>query len=1273
MRTRKIATLVLTLFVNANIMQFATAATADVALMTGDMTRTSTQRIAVQQAAMALVTESSDIDGDGFLESPAMLTGAGGPVGGGLIPLASSAPKNDSYGGNLGYCAWDNGSTNNSVNRITGSTNSPSAPVLAVISAGIDGVFQTTCANIAAGQGAQGDDYVVSYNSTQIQMGVSGTLFFGDPVPTVAALNALSPATLKDGQVRVVKATNAMYSWNAGLSTWVSITGGSSLPWVQTGSSYISASPIGVSGGSNVGLTSGSYYTLTGSESGTNVVADTTSIQARNNGVASTLSLNPLGGSVTANGSPVLTVANLTSSNVTNALGYTPLNQAGGTVSGALQVTGSLTTSTALLVQNASQVPGSYSAIALAYAGAGNQYGMTLRPTADNATAINFLNAAGNSVGSISQTASGLTFNGTATNALTLGGVSSANYALLTGAGFSGPISAPVVIAGTGTSALSLQQYTGGGWGAIYSTAVTPNSSNYAFVANATDTIVNAPSNVHIRVSNGGDLAVFSPSTVNINVPLTVANSLSLTAASGTQYFLLGNQDSGGVNNPAVIRASNGQLSFGNGTSWAAAGGTVSTYATFTNSGISMSVPLTVTNTITANGLTVNGNANVTGVLNVGSGVAASGVTAYLAHGADNNFLLTAQNGSSSNVSGAEVSRFGINYGGGAWNTYFQFLRGSGSQDGSMNVFAGNTQTAAFTSNGVGIAGTLTVGGRTTLGSTAYTGAGTNSSLNVLGDITATRAGGNSGVLYLSNTGSDYLYYDGATYWLGSSSNGAFNVSRTGAINASSATLTGNLTASTSSIGTMNANVLNLQRYSTASSGISWYSNSYNTWFDYMAPSGTGNGPRGNITAPSGSLVTSWARRSLIENAPGYGWTFESGSNSGTTPSVVAEIRASDGSARFAGDLTVGGNIYPSTVSNTGGGSFIFGSGAWSGSGPAISGISAVAGIAYNNGSGSQLFTLASGPGQMSMQMDGSLFVGDNITYNPFGTIGSTSGSLVVQNNASFGGSVYANHIMANASGTSGNAFGGGYDIAGGMIAAQKSIYSYGTMCVGNWSGDCSYANSGTVISASGINIGGANVLTSSNYTSYAPSLTGAGATGTWAINVTGSANTLMIGGSATTFNWSGQPGQPTWVWGGNSPGNMYVYNPANFSVNYASTAGTLSNGSTITDIYNNGWYRSNGQTGWYNQTYGGGIYMTDSTYVRTYASKSFHSDAFIDANSGFTIAGTTVVDSSRNVQANAVIAANYIQPGQIAASGSSCGAVGSIGRDASGNLYVCN
>lgn len=39
-------------------------------------------------------------------------------------------------------------------------------------------------------------------------------------------------------------------------------------------------------------------------------------------------------------------------------------------------------------------------------------------------------------------------------------------------------------------------------------------------------------------------------------------------------------------------------------------------------------------------------------------------------------------------------------------------------------------------------------------------------------------------------------------------------------------------------------------------------------------------------------------------------------------------------------------------------------------------------------------------------------------------------------------------------------------------------------------------------------------------------------------------------------FHWNGQSGQPTWLWGGNESGNMYIYNPSNFNVNYANSAG---------------------------------------------------------------------------------------------------------------------
>ena len=61
----------------------------------------------------------------------------------------------------------------------------------------------------------------------------------------------------------------------------------------------------------------------------------------------------------------------------------------------------------------------------------------------------------------------------------------------------------------------------------------------------------------------------------------------------------------------------------------------------------------------------------------------------------------------------------------------------------------------------------------------------------------------------------------------------------------------------------------------------------------------------------------------------------------------------------------------------------------------------------------------------------------------------------------------------------------------------------------------------------------------------------------------------LRADGGPTVWNWLGQGGQPQWLWGGNDGESMYVYNPSNFSVNYANsanyatTAGSANNAST--------------------------------------------------------------------------------------------------------------
>ena len=135
---------------------------------------------------------------------------------------------------------------------------------------------------------------------------------------------------------------------------------------------------------------------------------------------------------------------------------------------------------------------------------------------------------------------------------------------------------------------------------------------------------------------------------------------------------------------------------------------------------------------------------------------------------------------------------------------------------------------------------------------------------------------------------------------------------------ASTAGTAGNITAYTinQSVGTGNSPTFVdlyarshfMQRNANTTHGISWYSSGYTAWCQYMAAVNVAStGPTGNITSPAaGNFVTSWALRSFIENASGYGWTWEAGSSTGQ-PSIVAEMSSATGNFYTKGSITVGG------------------------------------------------------------------------------------------------------------------------------------------------------------------------------------------------------------------------------------------------------------------------------------------------------------------------------------------------------------------------------
>ena len=128
-------------------------------------------------------------------------------------------------------------------------------------------------------------------------------------------------------------------------------------------------------------------------------------------------------------------------------------------------------------------------------------------------------------------------------------------------------------------------------------------------------------------------------------------------------------------------------------------------------------------------------------------------------------------------------------------------------------------------------------------------------------------------------------------------------------------TTSGDVTFSQNIIGPVIAH----QRITNTTHGISWYNiAAHTTWSQYMAQAAQNNvGPTGNLTAPAGTLVTSWALRSYIEQTAGFGWTWEKGTNADTTPTVVFEIRSSDGSFKSFGSGTVVGTLTAATLTGT--------------------------------------------------------------------------------------------------------------------------------------------------------------------------------------------------------------------------------------------------------------------------------------------------------------------------------------------------------------------
>lgn len=181
----------------------------------------------IQKSEVALISSAQDDDADNTSESLAfkpVITGFTPPTGGGFIPDTSYSPKNDAYNMPLGYCVWDNGSDNTSLNRING-TLVPSNVLISfsVVSSGPDRGFDTTCAELLAGT-TNGDDVSTTVTLAEVNNGIGSSPYIGKPVVDLTALNALDTSNTEEGEIRTVLSENGTYAWIGG--SWEQIGGG---------------------------------------------------------------------------------------------------------------------------------------------------------------------------------------------------------------------------------------------------------------------------------------------------------------------------------------------------------------------------------------------------------------------------------------------------------------------------------------------------------------------------------------------------------------------------------------------------------------------------------------------------------------------------------------------------------------------------------------------------------------------------------------------------------------------------------------------------------------------------------------------------------------------------------------------------------------------------------------------------------------------------------------------------------------------------------------
>jgi len=115
-------------------------------------------------AARLVMNQSTDTDADTVTEPVDPDATGTYPTGGGIVPASVGAAGADPWGMAYGYCGWNHGAANGAVGNVLAgaAANWSSQPYIAVLSAGANRTFDTTCADVAAGS-TNGEENVERY------------------------------------------------------------------------------------------------------------------------------------------------------------------------------------------------------------------------------------------------------------------------------------------------------------------------------------------------------------------------------------------------------------------------------------------------------------------------------------------------------------------------------------------------------------------------------------------------------------------------------------------------------------------------------------------------------------------------------------------------------------------------------------------------------------------------------------------------------------------------------------------------------------------------------------------------------------------------------------------------------------------------------------------------------------------------------------------------------------------------------------------------------